>query len=221
MRVTQPPGARGSLKWIQRAVAERWPALEAPIVEPLGGGASVVWVSPLADDDHAEYRDAAFLARLRLSHLDGALAAFWPTRGPQWDALALVDGRKPILVEAKSHIAEFRTPATGAGATSRAHIARSLAEVAVALGSAHGGRWPDQFYQFANRLAHLFFLRSNGVDAYLLLVGFLNDTEMDGPTSAEAWQAAYRVAGHALGLRHRHSLRPYILHAHPSVTAHG
>lgn len=221
MRVIQPEGGKGSLRWMQRAVAERWPALEAPIFARLGEGADLAWVSPLAGDDYAEYRDAAFLDRLGLSHLEDALSAFWPPKGPQWDALALVDGHKPILVEAKSHIAEFCTPPTSAGPSSREKIARSLQEVAGSLGSAHGDRWPTQFYQLANRLAHLFFLRRNGVDAYLLLVGFVDDEDMDGPTSVEAWLAAFQVAEHVLGLRRRHPLGAYVLHAFPSVIGHG
>ena len=32
MRIEQPQGERGSLKWIQRAVNERWPSLNDPLV---------------------------------------------------------------------------------------------------------------------------------------------------------------------------------------------
>ena len=166
MRVAQRAGKCGSQLWIQRAVGERWPALEGPVVAALGEAASELeWLSPLADDDHAEYRDAAFLDRLGLDHLAPALAAFWPPRGPQWDALGRSTAGQVILVEAKSHIAEFCSPATAARGTSRARITDRLREVATALGAKHGTRWSEQFYQHANRLAHLLFLRDAGIEA--------------------------------------------------------
>jgi hypothetical protein len=217
MRVAQPEGARGSLRWMQRAVAERWDDLEAPIAARVG--APVEWRSPRADDDFAEYRDAAFLRLLGLERLEGALADFWPKRGPQWDALGVTAAGQVILVEAKAHVAEFCSPASGASEESLAHINASLAQVAAALGSSCGDLWPRLFYQYANRLAHLWFLREHGVDALLVLVGFTGDREMGGPETAEAWRAAYVVADHALGLRSRHPLASRILHVHPQVRA--
>lgn len=47
MRVIQPAGRRGSLKWIQMAVNERWPALDGPILQATGA-ATVEWLSPPA-----------------------------------------------------------------------------------------------------------------------------------------------------------------------------
>lgn len=219
MRIEQPVGTRGSLRWIQRAVAEQWDSLERPIATA-GVAGEVEWVSPLAEDGYAEYRDTDFLVRVGLGHLAPELAEFWPPRGPQWDALGRSRSGAVILVEAKSHIAEFCTPGTSAGVASRTRIADRLGEVAMALGSRDGARWCDRFYQYANRIAHLHFLRAAGVDARLLLVGFLDDIGMDGPTSAEAWQAAYQVSDHALGLPRKHALTPFIIHAYPSVAGH-
>ncbi len=218
MRVVSRGLAKGSLKWIQRAVEERWPALEDPIVS--GVGHSIDWVSPLRNDDFAEYRDAAFLQRIGLSRLSDELRTFWPDRGPQWDALGIAGGSRIVLVEAKAHILEFCTPPTQAGPQSRPLIEESLSRVAKALGSTRGDRWPDQFYQFTNRLAHLWFLREAGIDAFMVFVGFLDDEEMAGPTCAEAWEAAYQVAGYALGLGNRHALSRFIIHAYPSVADH-
>ncbi len=221
MRVAQRAGERGSQLWLQRAVAERWSELEDPIRAVLGGGgADVRWLSSRADDDFAEYRDGALLDLLGLGHLGPALATFWPQWGPQWDALGRA-GERVVLVEAKAHIGEFCTPGTDAGPVSRARIVDRLHEVAAALGARHGERWSEQFYQYANRLAHLHFLRGAGVDAYLVLVGFLDDHGMGGPSSAEAWRAAYQIADHVLGLPVRHPLSPFVVHAFPSVARHG
>ena len=211
MRVAQPEGTRGSLKWIQRAVEQR-PDLLQP-----SGLPEIEWLSPLRDDDFAEYRDGAFLDRLELSHLSGALAEFWPKRGPQWDALGRADDRI-VVVEAKAHVEEFLSPATQASAKSRAQIERAFDRVRADIGVSNQTRWTEVLFQYANRLAHLWFLRRLGAKAELLFVDFLNDDEMNGPASAEVWQAAFAVADHALGLNGRHKLTPYVHHVYPDVS---
>ena len=76
-------------------------------------------------------------------------------------------------------------------ASSRERIKARLAEVATKLGARQNrAAWPEIFYQLANRIAHLDFLRSQGASAYLILVSFLNDPEMKGPRSPESWEAA-------------------------------
>src|SRR3954464_2041498 len=52
--------------------------------------ASFEWRSPLAEENYAEYYGTTFLKRLDLGEHAAALKEFWPQRGPQWDALALV-----------------------------------------------------------------------------------------------------------------------------------
>jgi hypothetical protein len=73
--------------------------------------------------------------------------------------------------------------------------------------------WADHFYQLANRIAHLHFLRSEGVPAWLALVNFTGDADMGGPQTAEAWLADYEVAFHVMGLPRQHALSAYIIHA--------
>jgi hypothetical protein len=217
-RTPQPSEGRGSLKWIQKAVNEQWPSLNAPILASVPGAKSIEWRSPLANDDYAEYRDEAFLERLRRADLAPALRDFWPARGPQWDALGIIDNRDLLLVEAKAHVAELCSPGTAAGVASRERIEQRLEEVAASLGaSPRRAAWADTFYQLANRLAHLAFLRDHGASAYLVLVNFLNDAEMEGPTSPEVWEAAYEVAFHAMGLPKGHRLARYIVHIYPDV----
>jgi hypothetical protein len=209
MRVVQPSGARGSLKWIQRAVNDRPFVLSHPAL------GSVEWLSPLAADDFAEYRDGAFLDSIGLSQLGSVLDAFWPKRGPQWDALG-VAGKSVIVVEAKAHLDELFSSCK-AGEASFRRIETSLDRVRTALKARDGADWTRRFYQYANRLAHLWMLRENGVDARLMLVGFLNDSEVNGPEYAEEWMAAYRMMDYALGLPNRHALSSSILHIFPDV----
>lgn len=209
MRIVQPVGTRGSLKWIQRAVNDRPFLLAHPALGP------VEWLSPLAADDYAEYRDGAFLGRLGLSQFSSALDAFWPARGPQWDALGRSDDTV-VLVEAKAHLDELFSSCK-AGDASRRRIVASLDAVQAKLKAADGADWTQRFYQYANRLAHLWLLRSNGIDVRLLLVGFLNDSDVKGPVCSEEWKAAYRMMDYALGLPRHHALSAHILHVFPDV----
>ncbi len=188
----------------------------------------VRWVSPLAADEFAEYRDGSFLRLLGLDALAPKLKAFWRARGPQWDALGLV-GTAPVLVEAKAHLAEFNSPATKAKGLAREKIAAALGATRTAVGAEGGSDWMARHYQFTNRLAHLHFLHREGVPATLVFVNFLGDTDMGGPADAAAWEGAYRLAETALGLRPSvpnasgpghwagHALSPFIRHVYIDV----
>ncbi|MFA9201251.1 MAG: hypothetical protein ACEQR8_08720 [Cypionkella sp.] len=204
---------------MQKAVEERWPGLERPLLACLPDAQSLEWLSPLREDDFAEYRDGSFLRRLRLERLESELKAFWPTKGPQWDALARADTGQIVLVEAKAHIAEFCSPGSQASELSLAKIRRALAWLGDRLGSRERdvARWHETFYQYTNRLAHLAWLRHHGVDAWLALVGFVDDHEMPGFTTPEAWKAAYAVAEAALGIPAQHGLSKFVIHIYPSV----
>lgn len=214
MRVVQPAGGKGSLKWIQRAVAARPDLLQPEGIEPIR------WVSPLAEDGLAEYRDGAFLERIGLGRLKFRLAEFWPARGPQWDALGLA-GDAPILVEAKASLREFVSPPTQAGPASRARIEAAFAAVQAGLGINDRPEWTGTYYQLTNRIAHLWWFRSEGVEAHLVLVDFVGDAEVSGPTSASEWDVAFEVAERALGLPARHALSPFIHHLRPDVGSLG
>ena len=220
MRVPQKKGQRGSQKWLQQAVEQSWPELRDPVLACLPPGRKITWLSPLNDDDYAEYRDGSFLERLGLPHLSGALDNFWPRRGAVWDGLARTDHGEVLLVEAKAHIGEFCSGSCQAEApASIAQIKRSLAWTATTIGASDLFETVGfhAFYQYANRLAHVAWLRDQGVDAYLLMVGFVHDDAMPGKTTVEAWEAAYKVADQALGIARKHPLSNYILHVNPSV----
>lgn len=217
-RVVQTPGTKGSLRWIQQAVNDRWDALDQPILAKLRGATRIEWRSPLEDDGFAEYRDGEFLDRIGLGNLRPALKEFWPERGPQWDALGVTDRGDVLLVEAKAHVAEMCSPGTAAGPESRERINHALVGCADGLGARPSrAAWTDHFYQLANRIAHLHFLRERDVPAYLVLVNFLNDPDMKGPTTPEAWEAAYEVAFHVMGLPKRHPMAQYMFEVFPDV----
>lgn len=91
-------------------------------------------LGPLADDHYSGYWDAAFLKRLELDEHVDALAKFWPSGRPRWDALALVSlpGEPEagvLLTEGKSYPDEMLKGSV-AGATdpdSRRAIEHALA----------------------------------------------------------------------------------------------
>ncbi|MEI2719904.1 MAG: hypothetical protein V9E87_07130 [Gemmatimonadales bacterium] len=104
-----------------------------------------------------------------------------------------------ILVEAKAHFGELSS-SCGAGAKSLAVIRGSLDRTKHEFGAPAEADWLNGFYQYANRLAHLAFLRSHGVDAHLVFLYFYGDHDMKGPGSAAEWKAALPKVYQHLGI---------------------
>ncbi|HEY8536298.1 MAG TPA: hypothetical protein VIL25_07605, partial [Vicinamibacterales bacterium] len=132
------------------------------------------------------------------------LEAFWPERGPRWDGLArlhFADGEPPgvLLVEAKSHVSELTGEPCEAVEASRRRIEQRLTGIASRFGILEvPACWLEDCYQYINRLAHLFFLRDQGVDAWLVHLYFAGD--WDKPTSEDAWRRAIETLRHRMGL---------------------
>ena len=209
-RIKQKVGIKGSQKWLQICV-QFYPELLQPANYP-----KLTWLSPLADDDYAEYQDGSFLNLLGVKHLKSQLKEFWPHKGPVWDGLALAKDTV-FLIEAKAHLNEFFTPATSASNKSRAVINNSLTKVSNELGANPKASWSEAFYQYSNRLAHLWFLRSNGINAKMVFVSFVGDNEMQGPESELEWAAIFKAADYVLGLPKKHKLSKHIIHVYPNV----
>ena len=208
-RVVQPEGVRGSLRWIQTYVNDRSEALDEALASASAGRlrTPVEWRSPVRGDEYAEYRDQSFLDLLGVELPVRKLEEYWPRRGPQWDALGLTASGQPVLVEAKANIPEVISPGTASSDRSQARIQQSLAETADFLGVKSSCDWSGTFYQYANRLAHLYLLTEvNRIDAWLLFVYFVGDADVGGPTTVREWEAALQVLHGALGLGKRHRL---------------
>lgn len=200
-RNPQPNGERGSLKWIQALVGDNSALLTDAAREAANRPAAwtVDWVSPRRADEWAEYRDAGFLKTLRLPKLIEELPRTWPRGGPQWDALGIASDGTRVLVEAKAHAAELQSTC-GAGGDSLALIGRTLDATKAGWGVANDRDWLSPYYQYANRLAHLEFLRARDVPTLLLFVYFVGDQEMRGPQSKEEWAKALDGVYSHLGL---------------------
>lgn len=104
-----------------------------------------------------------------------------------------------ILVEAKAHVGELASTCA-AGPKSRLQIEQALATTEAHLGIPPDRDWTNGFYQYANRLAHLRFMRDRGVDAHLVFVYLIGDSAMGGPDTKEGCAKVLDECHDALGL---------------------
>lgn len=194
MKIPQKVGTKGSLKWIQILI-NKHPEI---ISRHLGIG-TIRWLSPLSGDEYAEYRDTDFLNLLGLSHLKSQLQDFWPKSGPQWDALGRSEN-KVFLIEAKANIPEIKSSCAAKSPKSIAKIVKALNNTRTTLGVTDNQWWFDGYYQYANRLAHLYFLAERcGVDAELVFIYFCDDPT-HVPTSITDWKQALADQKKLMGL---------------------
>jgi hypothetical protein len=166
-------------------------------------GATIHWVAPLESANFAEYCDIDFLRVLGLDKFEKQLVAFWPTRGPHWDGLAVLRNGQTdwgyLIVEAKSYVDEMKSNCTASSGVSLAKIDAALAKTKTWLGVRQDIDWKRDLYQAANRLAHLYFLRQVvGVEAWLVNLCFMDDCHRR--TSAAEWMAGLGAAKLRLGL---------------------
>jgi hypothetical protein len=207
MRIPQSRGSKGSLKWIQTLVGEHPAVLEDAVRAAAGQPPTwqVSWVSPLASDAWAEYRDRAFLVRLGLGRLANDLDSFWPRGGPQWDGLGRSSDGGVVLIEAKSHKTELNS-SCDASPASLSLITKSLDSAKAAFGVPSGADWLNGFYQYSNRLAHLHFFQQHSVPSRLVFVYFVSDQDMGGPNSPNQWREFLNSVYVRLGFEPSHEL---------------
>lgn len=179
-------------------------AILAVLSPPPPHGSTIRWVSPLEVEKFAEYIDEDFLAALSLQRFADQLFDFWPGRGPNWDGLAIVENGGAvvgyILAEAKSYVAEMQSSCMAKSPASVAKIDAALAQTKQWLGVQKEIDWKIGFYQFANRLAHLYFLREiAGLPAaWLVNLCFVDDQHRR--TSTQEWECGLAEARRKLAL---------------------
>ncbi|BCG58094.1 hypothetical protein [Paenibacillus sp. URB8-2] len=208
----QLENGRGSLRAIQVWVNDHGTESVDLVTTQLSLRGKLKWVSPIRSNSMAEYRDVGFLERVGVSDkLTVPLGTFWPSRGPQWDGLGVTEAEEVILVEAKANLKELKSPGTKAGEQSLALIRQTLDEVKDGLGIGVQFDWTKTYYQYANRVAHLYYLRElNGIKAFLINVYFIGDQSVKGPSSVAEWQIAIRRMKKMLGLDYPNILQPYM-----------
>jgi hypothetical protein len=168
---------------------------------------------PRVKGKEREFQGIDFLPPKVLAAIEAAWRDFWPSTGRKqsWDAIGRA-GDEWFLVEAKANQPEFCSPGTGAGGKSRKQIERSLNKTKKSLGVHRYFSWIDSYYQYANRLATLAFLRDNNIDARLVFIYFVGDEFPDGtpcPDTERKWRRLIEARRLTLGLPTRHRLSPY------------
>jgi hypothetical protein len=228
---------RGSRLQTQLYVNRRPRDLSEKVLEALRslterGLREMTWVAPLEQQAFAESRDLAMLNALGLKHLKPALAKFWPTGGPVWDALARLTfkdgGSGVLLAEGKNYPQELYSAGTQAGKSgsersreSRRRIEAAIESVQAELGVMVDLRcWLDpldperpgssSLYQTANRIAYTVWFRRMGIEAWLCHLLFIDDA-LHHPTDEGAWRRAIATADQQLGLDDVEL--PYVGHA--------
>ncbi len=206
--------AAGSQRWLQLAVNAHRTLLEEPLARSLGATvhSPFEWVCPAITGEYREYGDLRALKAMGVpAAVQHSLAAFWPRRGPVWDGLARTAKGDLLLLEAKANVPELASGRSQGGPESLGKVTESLREVREYLAPRSTADWTNVFYQYANRLAFLYFLRRmNRVPAHLVFVYFVNARDVKGPTSRTEWEAALTLMYAALGLPRRHRLSPFI-----------
>lgn len=202
----------GSQRDIQVLVNHKARLLDTQIGNCLNKTVKIEWVSPLEKDGYAEYKDSSFLTHLGLKdRITVPLKNFWPKGGPNWDALG-TSGDTVFIVEAKANVGELRTNCRAVSPKSKQLIQKSLAETKEKLGVDKNADWTQDFYQYANRISHLYYLRiKNHIDAYLVFVYFLNDCTVNGPSSINEWEKAIGIVYDTLKQKKKHILSQYII----------
>jgi hypothetical protein len=211
---------KGSQKWLQILIND----YPSEIFKKIGPRIGIEkekylkWLSPLEKDNYKEYSDELFLKILNLNLNSVPLLDFWPKGGPVWDGLGRTINEDLLLIEAKSHIGELISHLRATDPDSVDKISKSLAKTKRFLRSKSKLDWSSFFYQYTNRLAHLYLLRElNGQKAYLIFIYFLKDKLMSGPNSQEEWEAALNLQKNLLGITN-HRLSKFVLEIFIDVT---
>lgn len=183
-----------------------WPSLSAFLVAP------PQWLSPLEQDGYRELRDDLW----EVADLPDPPYAtgFWPRGGPSWDAVAVLPGpddiRGLLLVEAKSRPTELTSSCRASAPDSYRTIEKSLVETRAALGARPDANWLDGYFQMANRLAFLYYLREKqGIPTWLWSLYFLDDWTVRGPATQAEWEPPIHEAENWLGLTATHRLSDF------------
>lgn len=211
-RVKQKKNGKGSLKNIQLLINNKADLLNEMLYkETQLIKSKIEWLSPLEIDDFSEYSDINFLKLLGLPYKEIDLQKFWPPKGPQWDALGKTKNNEVLLVEAKANLPELASSGTKASSKSLDLIKSSLNKTKSFLNITNQIDWSKKYYQYTNRLAHLYYLREvKKIPTFLVFIYFINDKTVNGPRSKEEWLNAIEITESYLGLD-RHILSDFVI----------
>lgn len=130
---------------------------------------------------------------------------YWPTSGNahNWDGIFKLD-KTYVLVEAKAHIGEIEQTCGAKSPESIEQINKALEETKIRFGVNTDSDWSKKYYQLANRLAFIHFLKTHGIDARLLYIYFLNgyknSRENKNVEEIKVWEEAVEKEHAYLGI---------------------
>ena len=153
--------------------------------------------------------------------------SFWPQTGnaQNWDAIGRIDygdHKEWLLVEAKAHIGEIIS-SCGASEESKAIIRSALEKTQAAFGSNQPVKnWMNQYYQYANRLAMIYFLMKEcdqPVKARLLFIYFYGDQreKVKCPQNEMEWRESITRIHNSLGINENSELMARVHHLYLST----
>lgn len=172
-------------------------------------GTSIDWIDfDISPDEWAHYdSELKALSFLHNEQTQKAYRTFWPQSGNpvNWDSVGIL--RRPnlnetILLEAKANIQEIKS-SSGASGASMELIHKSIDRAMRDVSRKVDVEWTRNYYQFANRIAHLHFLQNQGHPARLVMLYFLGDTpdtSRTTPQTPDEWAEALAAQDEYLGI---------------------
>ena len=168
------------------------------------------------NDEQREWQGIEFIHQ---SNVRAAWSGFWPTTGNSqcWDAVGKRSSGEQdewILVEAKALERELIGSGCQATDPGRKQIAQALLQTYncisctnhATIPSPFDKAWFGSYYQYASRLAVLYFLQLQGISARLVNIYFTKEIHIgwnDCPQSAAGWDMSLDTLYSALGLPSR------------------
>jgi len=200
----------GSEWHLLRFLGRHRQCLNRAIEEAVPGSKMLSWLD-FPFNQTAKLGDAEWTGVGFLDEQDDAVKTawreFWPQTGSaqHWDAVGKIQiaGKKHwLLVEAKAHLDEL---ASRCGATSEngvAMIGAAFTATKKAMDVDPLRDWCKPYYQYANRLAALHFLRSQGILARMVFIYFVGDClpGRNSPQTTNEWSHALKAVDDHLGL---------------------
>lgn len=179
------------------------------------GGNFVEWLdfefskenAPLRDD-----REFLGLEFVKDAQVQEKWKSFWAQTGnsQNWDAVGKIhfDNRDEwLLVEAKGHIGEIESKCGAINLVSKQKIYSALAKASHAFGnqSKPVENWLEPYYQYANRLAVLYFLMKEcvpSINTRLLFIYFYgeNRENLECPQNEQEWLPTMQKMSDWLGV---------------------
>lgn len=209
-------GGYGSEFHLLQWLSNRQSDFNKKVAEKLSlSGTSIEWTR---HENGGEWKGIEFLTPAPA--LEAQWSEFWPTgKGVHnWDAIGKVDGpggTEWLLVEAKAHTNEILSDCKASSPDSIQKIQNAFLQVKNALGVDARKDWMHGCYQFANRLATLWFLHEQKIPTHLLFIYFTGDKRPvspnsqwnhDCPADEEGWKDSLTKQADLIGLPSAHYL---------------